>query len=285
MDWLLLAFFSVISRAIYGVLSKVLSGKVKASAYTQAATLLFAGGLISLLISPIVGGLSFNFAHVSLVTVALVIFGQGLGNILYFLAIKNLTNGTAQITFSSILIFNTFLGIAFLNLHLSLINTFGLVILMLAILSAVNGKVEINKNGVSLMVLSALLFSVFQLSSADLSKHVGAATYLLIAYFGGALVIFALKSKTIIKDLSLPGRRTTLGFPLITAVPSLGNFAFAYYAYRNAPQPAKVAMLLTSQVVFTVFLSYFFLKEKDHFLRKSVAAILVVIAAVLIKQV
>jgi drug/metabolite transporter (DMT)-like permease len=233
MDWLLLAFFSVISRAIYGVLSKVLSGKVKASAYTQAATLLFAGGLISLLISPIVGGLSFNFAHVSLVTVALVIFGQGLGNILYFLAIKNLTNGTAQITFSSILIFNTFLGIAFLNLHLSLINTFGLVILMLAILSAVNGKVEINKNGVSLMVLSALLFSVFQLSSADLSKHVGAATYLLIAYFGGALVIFALKSKTIIKDLSLPGRRTTLGFPLITAVPSLGNFAFAYYAYRN----------------------------------------------------
>jgi drug/metabolite transporter (DMT)-like permease len=284
MDWLLLTFFSVVARAIYGVLSKVLSGKVKASAYTQAALLTFAGGVISLIISPLLGGLSFNFLGVSLVTVLLVILGQGLGNIVYFQAIKNLTSGTAQIAFSSILVFNTFLSLIFLNLHLSLINIFGVILLMLAIVSVVNGKVELNKKGVILMILSALLFSVFQLASADLSKQVGAATYLLIAYFGGTLVVFALKSRVIIRDLSLPSRRSTLGLPLITAIPSVGNFTFAYYAYRNAPQPAKVAMLLTSQVVLTVILSYFFLKEKDHLPRKIGAAVLVVISAILIKQ-
>ncbi|MEK7095891.1 MAG: EamA family transporter [Patescibacteria group bacterium] len=284
MDWLLLTFFSVVSRAIYGVSTKVLSNKVKTSVYTQAALLSFAGGLISLVISPFLGGLSFNFAGVSLMAVALVMLGQGLGNITYFQSIKSLTNGTAQIAFSSILVFNTFLALIFLNLHLSLINVFGLVLLMLAILSVTTGKVELNKKGVALMILAALLFSVFQLSSAEISKQVGAPMYLMIAYFGAALVVFALKGRIIIKDLSLAERRTTLGIPLVTAIPSLGNFIFAYYAYRNAPQPAKVAMLLTSQVVLTVFLSYFLLKEKEHMWRKVAAAVLVVVAAILIKN-
>ncbi|HSX18486.1 MAG TPA: EamA family transporter [Candidatus Saccharimonadales bacterium] len=284
MSWLLLTFLSVISRSIYGVLTKILSNQVKTSVFTQAALLSFAGGLISLLISPLLGGLSADFSKVSLTVVAFVILGQGLGNITYFQAIKKLTNGTAQIAFSSILVFNTFLSLIFLNLHLTPVNVFGVILLMLAILSVTNGKVEFNREGVLMMIFAAFLFSVFQLSSAKLSKQVGATTYLLIAYFGAALVVFALKTKVIVKDLALPDRRSTLGLPLITAVPSLGNFAFAYYAYRDAPQPAKVAMLLTSQVVLTVFLSYVFLKEKGHFWPKVIAAALVVIAAVLIKR-
>jgi len=283
MGWLLLTFLSVVSRSIYGVSTKVLSNKVKTSVYTQAALLSFAGGLISLLISPFLGGLNFNFSGVSLIAVALVMLGQGLGNITYFQAIKSLTNGTAQIAFSSILIFNTFLALIFLNLHLSPINIFGLVLLMLAILSVTSGKVEFNKKGVAMMILSAFLFSVFQLSSAKISKQVGAPMYLMIAYFGAALVVFILKARVIVGDIHLADARTTFGIPLLTAIPSLGNFVFAYYAYRSAPQPAKVAMLLTSQVVLTVFLSYFLLNEKDHVWRKVAAAVLVVVAAILIK--
>jgi len=211
------------------------------------------------------------------------VLSQGIGNITYFSSIKNLTNGTAQITFSSILLFNTMLSLIFLNLHLSLINVFGLVLLMLAIVSVVTGKIELHRKGVLLMILSAFIFSIFQLSSGVISKQVGAATYLLIAYLGAALVVFTLKWRVVIKDLSVASRRSTLGIPLLTAIPSLGNFLFAYYAYRAAPQPAKVAMLLTSQVVVTVFLSYFFLKEKGHILRKVAAAALVIVSAVMIK--
>ncbi len=284
MGWLLLTFLSAISRAIYGVLTKVLSNQVKTSVYTQATLLLLAGGLISLILSPILGGLSFNFTGVSMTAVFLVMIGQGLGNITYFQAIKSLTNGTAQIAFSSVLIFNTILALIFLDLHLSWINVFGVILLMIAILSVTNGKVEFHKQGVILMILAAFLFSVFQLSSAKLSKEIGITTYLLIAYFGGAAIVFLLKWKDVIKDLSDTQIKSTFGIPLIAAVPSLGNFAFAYYAYREAPQPAKVAMLLTSQVVLTVFLSYFFLNEKGHLWRKTFAAVLVLASAILIKQ-
>lgn len=284
MDWLVLTFFSVISRSIYGVLTKVLSNKVKASIYTQSVALTLAGGVIAILISPLIGGLHISIAGASLATIGLVVFSQGVGNILYFEAMKSLTSGTSQIAFSSILIFNTLLSLIFLNLHLSAINVFGIILLMLAILSVTNGKVEFNKRGVSTMIFSAFLFSIFQLSSASLSKEVGAVTYLLIAYFGTTVVVFLLKPKVIISDLKNTRRRETLGIPFITAIPSLTYFTLAYYAYRNAPQPAKVAMLLTSQVVLTVFISYFFLREKDHLARKSGAAALVVLSAILIKQ-
>lgn len=265
-------------------MTKVLSNKVETSAYTQATLLPLAGAIIALLISPLLGGLKFNVSEVSLVAVVLVVLGQGLGNITYFASIKNLTNGTAQIAFSSILLFNTFLSLIFLDLHLGLLNVFGLVLLMLAVVSVVTGKVELHRRGVALMILSAFLFSVFQLSSAELSRQVGAATYLIIAYLGAAIVVFALKWKVVIRDLAKAERRSTFGIPILTAIPSLGNFLFAYYAYRSAPEPAKVAMLLTSQVVLTVFLSYFFLKEKGHVLRKVSAAVLVVVSAILIKN-
>ncbi len=283
MDWLALTTISVVFRSIYGVMTKVLSNKLTVSVYTQATLLPLAGATIAFIISPLLGGIQTDFTGVSLLTVTLVVLGQGLGNIFYFASIKDLTNGTAQIAFSSILLFNTFLSLIFLDLQLSPVNVFGLILLMLAILSVVTGKVELHKKGVALMIVAAFLFSVFQLSSAEISKQVGAATYLIIAYFGAASVVFILKHKIVIKDLSEAEKRTTLGIPLLTAMPSVGNFLFAYYAYRIAPQPAKVALLLTSQVVLTVVLSYFFLKEKGHVLRKMFAALLVVVSAILIK--
>jgi drug/metabolite transporter (DMT)-like permease len=285
MNWLLLTAISVVSRAIYGVMTKVLSDKVRTSVYTQATLLSLAGAMIALVVSPFFGGLMIDFINVSLLAVLLVIMGQGLGNVTYFAAIKNLTNGTAQIAFSSILVFNTVLALVFFDLHLSFINVFGLILLMLAILSVVNGKIELDSKGISLMVLSAFFFAIFQLASAELSKQVGAATYLVIAYGGAAAVVFVMRWRVIIYDLRLiEDMKTAFGVPFLTVIPSLGNFLFAYYAYRIAPQPAKVAMLLTSQVVFAVLLSYFLLNEKSHLWKKITAAILVVIAAILIKE-
>lgn len=71
---------------------------------------------------------------------------------------------------------------------------------------------------------------------------------------------------------------------IFTALPSIGNFYFAYWAYSLAPEPTRVAMLLTSQVVVTVLLSYFVLHERDNLMKKVFAAVLVVHSAILIKS-
>lgn len=284
MSWLFFTTISVLFRSIYGLMTKVLSNKSKTSAYTQSTLLCLCAAIIAILISPLIGGINLSINKDNILLILLVIFSQGLGNIVYFSAIRSLTNGTAQISFSSILVFNTLLSLAFLNLHLSFLNIIGILLLMSAILLVVNGKIEINKKGIALMIFSAFLFSIFQLSSSRLSIQVSAATYLLISYLGSTVVILTLKGKTILKEMiDSEDKKSLILIPFLTAIPSLGNFIFAYYAYRIAPEPTKVAMLLTSQVVIGVILSYFFLNEKKNLLRKVFAAILVVISTILIK--
>lgn len=253
------------------------------SVYGQAAALPLAAAIISIIISPLVGG--FNISNkFSLFTAILVVLGQGIGNITYFEAIKSLHNSTAQIAFSSILIFNTIFSVLFLNLRLTPLNFLGIFLLMGAILMVVAGKMEFNKKGIFWMVVSAALFAVFQLSSSELSKQVSAASYLVIAYLGAALVVILIRFKDIKKDFKTIIKNPKIGrVPFYTASFSLGNFIFAYWAYRSAPQASKVAILLTSQVVLTVILSYFFLKEKSHLMIKLFAGVLVIVAAFLIK--
>lgn len=284
MGWLTLTFISIGFRSIYGVMTKVLSNVVKLSVYTQAVLLPLSAALVAICVSPFIGGFHITTLSLNYFAVALVVLGQGLGNIAYFAAIKRLTNSTGQIAFSSILVFNTILSVAFLGLSLSPLNIVGILLLMLAILSVTSGRVEFDLKGVLTMMLASLLFAVFQLSSSVVSKQVSAALYLLIAYLGAAIVAFAIKHRQVTADLKKVGdKKIVFGVPLLTALPSIGNFLFAYYAYKSAPEPTKVAILLTSQVVLTVVLSYFFLHEKDHVWRKVAAAVLVVASAALIR--
>lgn len=284
MSWFFLTIISAFFRAIYGLMTKVLSNKAKTSVYTQATLLPLCAAIIVVLMSPLTGGINFSVDKSSFMLIVLIALSQGLGNVFYFTAMKSLTSGTAQISFSSILVFNTILSVGFLNLHLSFLNVVGIILLMLAVLSVVSGKIELNKKGVILMTFSAFLFSIFQLSSSKLSTQVSVATYLLISYLGSVLVLIIIKGRIIIKDIiNSDDKKNLILIPFLTSIPSLGNFIFAYFAYRTAPQPAKVAMLLTSQVVIAVILSYFFLNEKKNLFRKVFAAILVVISAILIK--
>lgn len=282
MDWILFTSVAISFRAVLGIMTKALSNKLKVSAYTQAFLMLFAALIISAVLVPFLGG--FSLKEAGMLPVLLVVVSQGVGNALYFAALRNLTNGTAQITFSSVILFNTGFALLFMDLSLSLLNIFGIVLLLLSIVSVTTGKIEIDRRGVLIMLLAACLFAIFQLSSAELSSQISAGTYLVMSYGGASGVIFALKSRQIIRELNqLKNDTQFLRISFLTALPSVGNFLFAYFAYRTAPEPARVAMLLTAQVVLTVILSYFFLREKDHVWRKALAAVLVVCSAFLIK--
>jgi len=283
--WLILTAISIIFRASYGVLTKILSNKIPGSAYTQTALLTIGGIISSLFLYPLFVEKAFIFMEINWLTISLVILSQGFGVITYFAAIKNLTNSTAQISFSSILIFNTILAVVFMGLKLSMINIFGVVLLGTAILSVTFGKIDIhNPKAITLMIFSAFLFSIFQLSSSELSQQAGPVAYLIISYMGGGIVAISLKGKIIINEIiGFKNKKHAFGLAIITALPNTAYFACAYFAYRMADDPPKVAILLTGQVVLTVFLSYLFLGEKDHMWRKIGAAVLIVISAALIK--
>ena len=183
------------------VLTKVLADGVQVSDPTQAVLFTVMGAVFSILASPWLGGLQLQVSEVNWLLVALVVFGQGLGNVAYFASIKHLTNGTAQIAFSSILIFNTLLSLVFLGLQLSFMNVLGVAVLLFAVLIVVSGTVEFNRRGIIFMLLAAFLFSIFQIASVELSQQVTAATYLVTAYLGSAIVVFLLKIRQVTSDI------------------------------------------------------------------------------------
>lgn len=286
MNWLLLTLMAIVARATYGLATKVLSKYVEVSAVTHSILITTFAGLLSFLIIPFVGGISFAGIEEYWLSAVLMVVSQALANVIYFVGIKKLDSGTTQIAFSSILIWGAILAVFFLDSVFSVQQLIGIVLMLLAILMVQysRGKLEINP-GVLYIIGSAMLFAVFQVASADLSKVISTGAYLLMAYLGPSLILGVVYFSTIKKDFSLlrSQLKNTSINTLFASGTSLLYFTFSYLAFREAPDRGIVVVLLTAQVVLAVIFGIIFLKEKDNKTRKLLAGLLAFAAGILIK--
>lgn len=291
MSRLILTFLAVLSRSNYSLGTKLMTNSIKARPQTVAFFLLSGAGLISLFICPFFGGINFasifhNWELSLIIALALVI-----GNVLYFKAQVSLDAGTTQIAFSSILIFGTVFSIIFLDSNFSIQQLIGIFILLIALLIVQNIKNVASLKHKSMgaiftIILSAVFMAIFQVSSAELAKKIDTGTYLFVAYLGCAIILYLLYFKSISKDI-IEIKKSYKAFALPTLFAcstSLLYYVFSYFAYRHAPDRGVVVVLLTTQVVFTVILATLFLNERENIKRKSIGAVLALIAGILIKS-
>jgi drug/metabolite transporter (DMT)-like permease len=287
MYWLILTILAVTSRATYSIATKILSKYVEVSAITQSVLLTALAGLLVFPLSPFIGGISFVGVSDVLFIVAIMIASQAFGNILFFKGVKLLDAGTAQVAFSSVLVWGVLLSIIFLGSQFSLVQFLGILLMLIAIIlvQSYKGKKKIDI-GILYILSAAALFAVFQVTSAELSKTISTSAYLLLAYLGSSLLLGALYSTTLRKDWThlKTQVKKTLDITLFASGTSLLYFLFAYFAYQQAPDQGIVVVLLTSQVVLSVILGIIFLKERENVPKKLIAGVLAFIAAVLIKS-
>ncbi len=204
MNWLVLTFFAIASRATYSIATKILSKDVTVSPVTHSLLLTTFAGLLSLVIAHFIGGISFAGVSNHLFAVSVMVVSQAVGNVLFFKGIQKLDAGTTQIAFSSILIWSTLLAIFFLDSVFSSTQVIGILLMLVAILIVQykKGKIDFNKS--TLYILgSALMFALFQISSANISTEINTGAYLVLAYFGPSLLIGSLYYKKIKNDYSL----------------------------------------------------------------------------------
>jgi len=283
--WILYTVLAIVMRAVYGVLTKVLSNHIKVGPITQSVFLLLASGILSLAVVPFSG---FSLAGVGDIwaIVLLTLTTSAVGNITYFKGIAKLESGTTQIAFSSILIWGLLMTNVFLGTTLSLLQSIGVVVLLFAILLAQYQKRAIKlQSGIFLILLSAASFAGFQVASARLAQEQTLGTYLVVIYVGSALLIALPYIPQIKRELAhARGHVTALAkIALITGSASMFNYVFAYFAFRTAPDPGIVVLLFTAQVVLAVILSIIFLKERSNVPLKIAAGVLAVVAAIMIK--
>lgn len=270
-----------------GIATKVLSKDVKVSAITHSILLTTFASILSIIISPFVGGISFTGIESFYLSALIMVLSQAFGNILFFKGIKYLDSGTTQIIFSSILIWGAILSVAFLDSIFSTKQIVGILLMLFAILLVQYKKGGLDMNsGVLYVIASSILFAVFQVASANLSKVISTGAYLLMAYIGPSLIVGILYLKRIINDLHLLKQQIKESFlkTLFASGTSMLYFVFSYLAYRYAPDRGVVVVLLTAQVVLSVIFGIIFLKEKDNQLKKVIAGALAFAAGIMIKS-
>jgi len=268
------------------VLTKVLSNHTKVSPITQIVFLSAASTVIVLPILPFSGGFNLDGLSSVWLALAIAIVGSVIGSITYFTGIAKLESATTQVAFSSILIWGLIMSIIFLGTDLSVIQVIGVLVLLFAILLAqYNGKALKLQPGILLILLSAACFAAVQVASAKLSQVLNLGTYMVLVLLGPGLLIGLLYIQEVRRDIQRARgqlvRLTKTAFA--TAAASVFYYIFAYSAFRNAPDPGVVVLLLTSQVVLAVLLSIIFLKERTNIVFKIVAGVLAMLAAIMIK--
>ncbi len=285
MHWILITAIAIFSRAFYSISTKALSSNIKVHANTQAVILPFMAAILSLLLIPFLG-FSLDGLAESWWVAILLAASQGLGNIIYFYGQNYIDSGTTQIALSSKLVWSAILSVVFLGSSFNNIQIVGMVLLMVGVLSVqhLGKKNKDIKKGMSLIGISAIVFSVFAVTGADLAGKINPVTYLLVTYLGASLFAFVIGYKDVKRnsDYLRVNSLNVIKYFGYAAVTSTAYFTLVYYAYREAPDPGVVAVLVNAQVVTTVIIASFILKERDHLMRKLAAGATVVIAAYMI---
>jgi len=287
MNWLYLSFLSIIFRALFSIALKIQSNQANVSPITHSVLLTSLGALFALIISPLIGGIFLNeILDVWLITLIMII-SQVIGNILYFKGLEKLDAGTTQIALSSILIWNTALSVIFLNSNFSIKQIIGIIFLMFAILIVQYSKGR-NKltSHIVYIILSAVAFAIFQVTTALLANTMSTATYLFLSYFGAMILTIVLYYKKVATDIqTIKNNSLIIGRNAVfVSGTSITFLLFLYYAFQSAPDKGVVAVLQTSQVVLTVIFGIIFLKEYGGMKRKLLAGIIALIAGILIKS-
>ncbi len=289
MNWLAITAIAIFSRAFYSVSTKSLSTNVRTSAQTQAVLLPLIAAGFALMLIPFLGFNVTGLGDAWLVAVVLAA-SQGLGNIIYFYGQNYIDSGVTQIALSSKLVWTALLAIPFLGTTYSAVQIIGMVLLLVGVLLVQHiGKNNKDiRKGMLLIALSAVSFSVFAIAGADIADKINPVAYLLVTYLGASLFALIAGLKHLRKDMTYLLKTNT--------VKSLKHFSYAagtstlyftlvYYAYREAPDPGIVAVLVNAQVITTVFVAIFILKEREHLPRKLLGGLTILFAAYLISGV
>jgi drug/metabolite transporter (DMT)-like permease len=240
---------------------------------------------ISALMAPLLGGVSLTGIASARTPLVLMVASATLGGVLYFKGVQHLGASLGQIAFSSIIAWGALLSAGFLGSHFSVLQLVGGVVLMGAIwLAQYEHGMRFNQS-ILYVVASAACFACFQVTSARASQAISAGTYLLVAYSGPALLTAVTRARRVRRDWR--GLRTRRTSAIVTTIPaavtSVSYYSFAFLAYRLAPDPGIVVLLLTSQVVVAVILAMLMLGERRHPVRTLSAGVAAMAAAMAIK--
>jgi drug/metabolite transporter (DMT)-like permease len=287
MSWIIATLVAICARAFLSIFTKKLSVFDELSAATKSALFMFVCFGISLPFVGVLGGFHLDQIASNLFLCSLLVLGQFVGNTLYISGLAKTDTSLAQIILSSTLIWGSLFSIIFLDSRFRLHQFFGMLVLLVAIaITQYNkkSKLKITKS-VYMLLGAAVFFSIFQVAGAKSSGKISSGTYLLVSYGGTGLTYLLIYGRKIINESILCSRKKAVATALIPGcLSSVITFTAAYVAFKKAPDAGVVIALLPSQVILSVILGIWLLKERTKLKSKLLAGLLAALSGYLIKS-
>lgn len=281
MSWFVLALIYVFLASFANILRKILLRDDKIDAFASAIIFQYLGGIIAGIFAVIHGfvlpPLSTYPLNFLLTTVL-----WGLATLCMFKAYQEIEISEVTIITSLQAIVTIFSGIFFLREFFTFLNSLGaiLIIVSVILISQNKGKFRINK-GIIYSLLYCLLAGFATTNEAYIVHHYDVLSYLTMAFFFPGTFLLLINPKVLQKMkyvLQPVVLRRNIIFSFVYTIAGIVYL----YALAIGGQVSQVGTIAKSSVVITVILATFFLKERKHFVKKIICAILVTIGVLLL---
>lgn len=282
-SWFLLAVFSSVAYALVSILQKfaVSDENTDPIAYSIYVELL--SGLVALPFA--LAGISaipqsLNVWMVVLIVTVLV-FGM---NIFYFYGLKEIEASQVNIITSSLALWALLGGIIFYKEVVTLRRLIGVLLIVFAIVSIYWQKNSFKSFGIPQLyiLIDAMALAAVQLLEKYIVKSMSPMIYLVIAFWGSALLTAVIRPKEV-KNLKhlLKFSKGNL-FTIISSVLSILSLIAFLYAMRIGGNISAVSPIASSSTVLAVVFSILLLGERKFVVRKILAAVVAFMGILLI---
>jgi len=282
MNWLFFAILSVLGSAVSNILRRVIMKGDKSDALATVIIFQFMGFVMMLVFAYFHG-----FSLPPLTTYPIHFIAQavlwGLSSLLLFKASKSLEASEVTIisTVSSVITIIT--AVIFLHEVFNISRLIGVILILASVIfvSFQTRKMRLNR-GVLYALGSSFCSGIAITNDTFILQKTDVYSMLVIGWLTPSIFLAITSPKTVKKLGYFFHKKRFIKIFLLTFFYSLGGLAF-YLAITTGGQASRVAPISQISIIATIIIAVIFLKERDHLVKKFIAAVFVMIGVLLLR--
>ena len=281
MNWFWLLIISVFVVSFANILQKSLMKNDKSDPISYSIFFAFLLGVCNLVVA-LIYGFHIPALNISFIFLPMSALLWGVGTIFYFKSLQILESSEVVILSSGRSLITITASLLFLGEVFNVQKLLGTAIILISIFMVANIKKGFKFNrglyyllGMVLCFGMAVIFDVVNLRNFEPLSYLAIANFLIVIIL---LIIFP-KSLKNWKGFAKPDFLKKM-LPL--GILSTSQAILYYFALAKGPA-SQIAPISQAQVIVTLLLAVILLKERDHLVKKALAAVLVTIGVILLR--
>lgn len=276
MSWIFLILIGILFVSISSLFQRVLLKDEQSDPFTYAIIFQL---IIAILFFIYVTFTGFNLPLLKPLIPHLLLTSllYALSNLFYFKGLKTIEVSESSILSSSKAVWTMLTATIFLGEQVDLARIAGM-FLVLAGITVVSWKRrgwKLNK-GHFFILTGAFFLGIAFTNDAFLLNHFEAPSYSAIAFLFPALLLLAIRPKSINKFRLFLDKKRLFRMVVASFLLGIGNLS-VYYSYQRGGDASQIAPISQSSIIFVVILAFIFLKERKRFAQKVIGSLLVLI--------